>query len=151
MDTWLKLHARLIAVIPRLNRTAEACKKKSNSLYKLYKEDKLVNGISGSDRRTCKFYDSFDQWWHQTGTVMKHVTAFANDSMNVEESTMDIQKDQNSNDIPISTTTPAIKVDKKNFQEQCYGVFIKMAENSSVMVKNFEKQCFTRKGRTVDG
>ena len=70
---------------------------------------------------------------------MKHVTASANDSMNIEVSTMDIQNDQNSNDIPMSTTTPAIKVDKKNFQEQCYDIFVQMAENNSVMVKNFEK------------
>ena len=122
-----------------MNQTAEACKKKFNNLYKLYKEDKLANGISGSDRHACKFYDSFDQWWHQTRTVMKHVIASANDSMNVEESTMDIQNDQNSNGIPMLTTTSAIKVDKKNFQKQCYGVFVQMAENSSVMVKNFEK------------
>ena len=139
MDTWLKLHACLIAIKPELSRTAEACKNKFNNLYELYTEDKLANGISGSDRHACKFYDSFDQWWHQTRTVMKHVTTFANDSMSVEESTTDIKKDQNSNDIPISTTTLAIKVDKKNFQEQCYSVFIQMAKNSSVMVKNFEK------------
>ena len=137
-DTWLKLHAHLIAVISRLNQIAEACKKKFNSLYKLYKEDKLADGILGSDRHTYKFYDSFDQW-HQIGTIMKHVTASANDSMSVEESTTDIEKDQNSNDIPISTTTLAIKVDKKNFQEQCYSVFIQMAKKNSIMVKNFEK------------
>ena len=108
-------------------------------MYKLYKEDKLANGISGLDRHACKFYDSFDQWWHQIGAIMKHVTASANDSMSVEENTTNIEKDQNSNNIPISTTTLAIKMDKKNFQKQCYNVFIQMAENSSVMVKNFEK------------
>ena len=133
----------MIAVIPGLNRTAEGCKKKFNSLYKLYKEDKLANGISGSDRHACKFYDSFDQWWHQTGTVMKHVTASANDSLSVEDSTTDIEKDLHSKDTPTPTTTATpnstTKVDKKNFQEQCYGVFIQMAENSLVMVQNFEK------------
>jgi len=88
-------------------------------LYKLYKEDKLVNGIFGSDRLACKFYNSFDQWWHQTGIVMKHVIASANDSASVEDSTTDIEKDQNSNGIPTPiptvTSTPATKVDKKNF------------------------------------
>ena len=49
------------------------------------------------------------------GTVMKHVIASANDCMSAEKSTTDIEKDQNSNDIPISTTTLAIKVDKKKF------------------------------------
>ena len=61
MDTWLKLHTCLIVVIPRLNRIAEACKKKFNSLYKLYKKDKLANGILGLDHHKCKFYNSFDQ------------------------------------------------------------------------------------------
>ena len=143
VDTWLKLHARLIAVIPGLNRTSEGCKKKFNTLYKLYKEDKLANGISGSDRHACKFYDSFDQWWHQTGTVMKHVTTSASDSVSVEDNTTDNDNDLHSKDTPIPamTTTPnsTTKVDKKNFQERCYGVFVQMAENSSVMVKNFEK------------
>ena len=67
------------------------------------------------------------------------MTISANDSMSIEESTTNIEKDQNSNDILISTTALAIKVDKKNFQKQCYGIFIQMVENSSVMVKNFEK------------
>ena len=37
------------------------------------------------------------------------------------------------------TPNLTIKVDKRNFQERCYGVFVQMAENNSVMVKNFEK------------
>jgi len=93
VDTWLKLHAHLIVVIPRLNKTAKACRKKFNSFYKLYKEEKLANGISGADYHVCKFYDSFDQWWHQTSIVMKYVTTSTNDSTSVEDSTMDIEKD----------------------------------------------------------
>ena len=138
MDTWLKLHAYLIAVIHGFNRTSEASKKKFNTLYKLFKEDKLANGITGSNRHTCKFYDSFDQWWHQTGTVMKHVTTSANDSVSVDDNNT-----ENENDSPIPATTTilnsTIKVDKRNFQERCYGVFLQMAENCSLMVKNFEK------------
>ena len=119
MDTWLKLHGCLIAVIPGLNRTSEGCKKKFNTLYKLYKEDKLANGISGSDRHACKFYDSFDQWWHQTGTVIKHVTASANNSVSVEDSTTDNETHLHSKDTPLpatmTTTNSTIKVDKRNF------------------------------------
>ena len=59
---WLKLHTRMVAVIPGLNRTAEACKKKFNVLYKQYRLDKMVNRVSGSDRHECKFYNTFDQW-----------------------------------------------------------------------------------------
>ena len=59
---WLKLHTRMVAVIPGLNRTAEACKKKFNVLYKQYRLDKMVNRVSGSDRHEYKFYNTFDQW-----------------------------------------------------------------------------------------
>jgi hypothetical protein len=77
----------MVAVIHELNRTAETCKKKFNVLYKQYWLDKMTNGVSGSDRHEYKFYDVFDQWWHQTGTVMKHVTASANGSTCIEDST----------------------------------------------------------------
>lgn len=79
-DVWVKLHACLLALIPGLNRTPEACKKKFNSIFKQYKVDKMSNGVSGERWHECKFYDSIDQWWHQTGTVMKHVSASANDN-----------------------------------------------------------------------
>jgi hypothetical protein len=36
-------------------------------------------------------------------------------------------------------TNSSVKFGKKNFQEQTYGLFTQMVENSSVMVKNFEK------------
>ena len=34
VDVWLKLHARMVVVIPGLNQIAEACKKKFNVFYK---------------------------------------------------------------------------------------------------------------------
>jgi hypothetical protein len=33
----------------------------------------------------------------------------------------------------------SVKSGKKNFQEQTYNLFTQMVENSSVLVKNFEK------------
>jgi hypothetical protein len=61
--------------------------KKFNVFYKQYRLDKMANGDSGSYRYEYKFHDAFDQWWHQTGTVMKHVTAFANGSICIEDHT----------------------------------------------------------------
>jgi hypothetical protein len=143
VDTWLKLHVHLIAVILGSNRTSEGCKKKFNTLYKLYKKEKLANGILGSDCHACKFYDYFDQWWHQTGTIIKHVTTSAYDFVRMEDSTIDNENDLHLKDTSFSTimTTPnsTIKIDKRNFQERCYGVFVQMAENSSIMVNFFEK------------
>lgn len=72
---------------------------------------------------------------------MKHVTTSAKDYVSVEDSTTDIEKDLHSNDTPTTTATPnsTTKVDKKNFQEQCFGLFFQMAKNSSIMVNFFEK------------
>ena len=71
------------------------------------------------------------------------MTASTNDSVSVEDNTTDNENDLHSNDTPIPATmaTPnsTIKVDMRNFQERCYRVFAQMAENSSVMIKNFEK------------
>jgi hypothetical protein len=35
-------------------------KRKFNTLYKQYKEDKIVNNISQNDCHDCKFYESLD-------------------------------------------------------------------------------------------
>jgi hypothetical protein len=45
VDVWVKLHTHLLALIPRLNRSVEACKKKFNTLFKQYKVDKMANGV----------------------------------------------------------------------------------------------------------
>ena len=44
------------------SRTVEAYQKKFEIFFKSYKENKLVNSISGNDKHECKFYDSLDQW-----------------------------------------------------------------------------------------
>jgi hypothetical protein len=113
VDMWLKMHARLIAIIPGLNRSSEACQKKFNLLYKAYKLAKMA----------------------------KHISASANNSAssleNVEEpEKLDLNEKDQSSDI---TTTSSLKTGKKSFQEQTYGLFTKMVENSTVMAKNFEK------------
>jgi hypothetical protein len=61
VDVWVKLHVRLLSLIPGLNKSAEACKKKFNTLFKQYKVDKMANSVSGEGRHECKFYDSIDQ------------------------------------------------------------------------------------------
>ena len=67
-------------MLPKFNRTAQACHKKFNQIFASYKKDKLANGISGNNRQESKFYDALDQWYHQAGQIFKHVSATANDS-----------------------------------------------------------------------
>ena len=70
MDMWHKLHA---SQWPGFKKILVACKKKLNSLFKMYKEDKMSNGISEESHHECKYYKEFDTWWHQAGSIMKHV------------------------------------------------------------------------------
>jgi len=65
----------MLVAILGFSRTAEACQKKFEIVFKSYKEDKLANSVLGNDKYECKFYDSLDQWWHLAGSVMKHVSA----------------------------------------------------------------------------
>ena len=71
---------------------------------------------------------------------MKHVTTSANNDVSVKDNTIDIENDLHLKDTLITTTTPnpTTKVNKKNFQECCYEVFVQLAENSLVVIKNFE-------------
>lgn len=57
-----------------------ACTKKFNLLCKLYKLNNFQNATSGEDRHKCRLNASMDQWCHTNGTVIKHITASANDS-----------------------------------------------------------------------
>jgi hypothetical protein len=54
--------ARMIVVIPRFSRTTEVCRKKFETFFKQYKEEKFANSIPGNDRHKCKFYDAIDHW-----------------------------------------------------------------------------------------
>jgi hypothetical protein len=76
---WSTPHAHWLGLIPNFSKMAIACKKKFNTLFKQYKEDKLTNEVSRNDCHQCKFYESMDLWWSQVGSVFKHVSTFAND------------------------------------------------------------------------
>jgi hypothetical protein len=69
----------MLTKLPSFLRTPIACKQKFNAIYKQYKDDKIVNGISSNDHHECPFYDALNSWWHQSENVMKHVNVFANE------------------------------------------------------------------------
>ena len=77
MDMWHKLHARIPCQLLGFKKSGVAFKKKFNSLIKMYKENKISNGISRESSHECKYFEEFDTWWHQAGFVMKHVFASA--------------------------------------------------------------------------
>jgi hypothetical protein len=57
----------MVSSIPRFKKSVVACKRKFNTLYKQYKEDKIANNISGNDHHDCRFFESLDNWWHFNG------------------------------------------------------------------------------------
>jgi len=69
----------MLATLLGFSRTPITCKQKFNSIYKQYKNDKIANGIFDNDCHECLFYATLNSWWHQSGNVMKHVSAFANE------------------------------------------------------------------------
>ena len=60
------LHARMVVMLLKFNRSVTACRKKHENLFKAYKEDKMTNGISGNARHESKFFDVMNESWHQT-------------------------------------------------------------------------------------
>ena len=102
----------------------------------------MANGVSGESKHECKFYDSIDQWQHQTRTVIKHVTTSANKSSD-QPTTLAIQQ-ENTNFLDIEPTLEptsqyALKNGKKSFYDEAICMFSKMIENNSNMVRNLEK------------
>jgi len=127
----------MVATIPRFTKTLKTCKKKFNLLFKQYKSNKLAIDISRDERHECKFYESIDQWWHQVGTFMKLVTAFANEMelLQCEDNIELVEKQL----ISKATSQFATKSGKKNFHEQAIGMFTIMVENNIIMVIQFQE------------
>jgi dihydroorotase len=124
-----------VAIIIGFTRTIEACKKKLNLLFKLYKTEKLANGISREENYECKLYESIDQCWHQVGIIIKHVKTSANDTYlsqfenNIELLEKKLLSKQHHN--------LQLKEIRKNFMNKhlaCSPTWWK-----TIMVKNFEK------------
>ena len=109
-------------MLPKFNRTAQACHKKFNQFFFVYKEDKLANGISCNNQQESKFYDALDQWYHQAGQCFKHVSATTNDSA----------------DFP-TNYSPSISKTKVHFRKKSIKIFEKMAETNIGLMNFFER------------
>ena len=45
----------MVVVLPKFNRTVQACRKKFNQIFASYKEDKFANDILGNNRQENNF------------------------------------------------------------------------------------------------
>jgi hypothetical protein len=137
IDTWIRLYARMVVILPKFNRTNEACQKKFEKIFKAYKDNKMANGISGNDCHERKFYDAMDEWWHQTGQMMKHVSITTTNNMdfhNTSSPKMD--------SLPDSTSTPSStskSEGKQKNSDRAIDIFEKMAEIGTSLMKDFER------------
>lgn len=136
IDTWVRLHARMVVMHPKFTRTSQACRKKFEKIFKAYKEDKMANQISGNDRHESKFYEAMDEWWHQAGQIMKHVLATTNASEEFQGSTPEV--DSSPSSPPIVSTSSKSK-GKNHFHDRAIDIFEKMAETSTCLMKEFER------------
>jgi len=50
IDTWVRLYARMLVILPKFNGTTIACCKKFKTIFDTYKEDKMANGISSNNQ-----------------------------------------------------------------------------------------------------
>ena len=77
MNTWIKLHARMVSSLRNFEMTWLACKKKYKVLLIEYKNDKRSNEISGHERRECQYYEQMDMWNGQRASVINQMSASA--------------------------------------------------------------------------
>ena len=135
IDTWVKLHAKMVMMLPKFNRTAIACRKKFKAIFDAYKEDKMANGISGNNRHESKFYEALDEWYHQAGQVMKHVSATTTDNADFHtNSSPDVDSTPSSTTMSTSTSKG-----KQKFHDRAIDIFEKIAETSTSLIKHFER------------
>ena len=133
---WHRLHARLLFQIPTLKKSPVAVKKKFNSLFKAYKEDKVANNVSGESRHECKYYDQFESWFSQTRSVQKHVSATANDVDLPVVEEVDLNDSLDNTKKKTSTTRPP---GKAKFHDELLVLFRKMVETNELLLKSFNR------------
>jgi len=51
IDSWVRLHARMVIMLPKFNQSTMACHKKFEIILDAYKEDKMANGIFSNNRQ----------------------------------------------------------------------------------------------------
>ena len=135
---WHKLHARLLAQIPLFKKSHGACKKKFNSLFKTYKDDRIANTISGESRHESKFYDEFDTWFSHTGSVKKHVIASATDTeVALEENEEPDTELEDSTEGSVQRSSISKTSGKRKFHDEALLLFGEMVETSKGLLQSF--------------
>jgi len=80
IDTWVRLHTKMVMLLPKFKRTTIVCWKKFKTIFNACKEDKMANSIFGNNRQENKFYNALNEYYYQVGQVIKHIFATTTDN-----------------------------------------------------------------------
>ena len=136
---WHKLHAKFLCQLSSFKKSHVISKKIFDSMFKMFKEDKISNDIYKKNRHECKHYEEFDTSWHQTSCMMKHVFAIAyvpklgGDDEKLVES--EVKESSNLNP---SKNTLEKSTTKSKFHEETLVLFSKMVNHNQSLVKSFQ-------------
>ena len=128
--------SKLLCLVLDFKKTNKACKNKFNNLYAKYQITRIGNDLSGSNQEMFPYYNEFDQWYYDSGTVVKH----ASTSANVIESTSinELEGDDSLVRTIIVPIPKSAASGKTKFHNQALELFSKMVDNSTSMLQSFQ-------------
>ena len=122
MDNRSRLHTKLVSMYPDFTKDSEACRKKWAAIYNDYKEDKVMNAKSGSQRsEKCRWYQLVDEFMYDKANVVSHAHASA---VNPDGPKGGATSDPNTSEICSGESTsksPEPKRKEEIFLERCIG------------------------------
>ena len=138
VDNWSRLHTKLVAMCPDFTKDSEACRKKWSAIYNDYKEDKAMNGRSGSQRsEKCRWYTLVDEFMYDRANVVSHAHASANKPDGPKSDTMPMSDiyttEQRSGECSSKSPEPKRKDDI--FMERCLG---EIRESSRALLESLK-------------
>ena len=81
LDNSSRLHTKLVSLCPDFTKDSESCWKKWSVIYNDYKEEKIMNMRSDSQRsKKCRWYTLLDEFMSDKAHVVTHVHASATNS-----------------------------------------------------------------------
>jgi hypothetical protein len=90
----------------------------------------MNNNVFRERQHACNFYEQMDEWWHQCGSVMKHVMTSSNDSAPPRGDMEKLSNDGTYNMVTLESITPPStpqvmgSKDKFKFHDQAFHIHL---------------------------
>jgi hypothetical protein len=141
MNTWIKLHARMVVGIRGFNRTWLSCKKKYKAILKEYRNDKRANEISGTDRKQdCRWFDEMDIWNSTRASVKNAIPASATErNEDLDSPSTPSTSPSSPLSSQITSSAPKSQEKRKTNQEKMHGLLEQVISNSSTLISSFQQ------------